>query len=138
MIPATEDGMIGPSGLSVGIDLVSVARVETMLERWGERFLRRVFTDGEIEYCLGRFRPAQSFAARFAAKEAFFKAVSRRSHDAIGFKNVEVVMNQNGGPALRARGAAEQALGNLVASVSLSHDQDLAIAVVVTSPEVRT
>lgn len=130
--------MIGSSGLSVGIDLVSVSRIETLLERWGDKFLRRVFTDSEIEYCLERFRPAQSLAARFAAKEAFFKAISKWSTDAIGFKEVEVVVGENGGPDLRAHGVAERALGKLIVSVSLSHDQDLAIAIVVTSPEVNT
>jgi holo-[acyl-carrier protein] synthase len=109
-----------------------------MLERWGDRFLRRVFTDGEIAYCMGRFRPAQSLAARFAAKEAFFKAVSKWINETIGFKNVEVVIGRNGGPDLKVHGAAERALGELVASVSLSHDRDLAIAIVVASAEVRT
>jgi holo-[acyl-carrier protein] synthase len=138
MIPATEDGMSGSSGLSVGVDLVSVARIETMFKRWGNKFLERIFTPGEIEYCLGKSSPAPSLAARFAAKEAFFKAVSRRNRSPIGFKSVEVVMTDGGAPTLKAHGAAGVALGGLGASVSLSHDGDLAIAIVITSPEGRT
>jgi holo-[acyl-carrier protein] synthase len=137
MIPATEDGMTGSSGLSVGIDVVSIARIEMMLGRWGDRFLRRVFTEGEIEYCLGRSHPAPSLAARFAAKEAFFKAVSHSTQAAIGFKSIEVMMTEGGAPALTAHGAAGRALGDRSAAVSLSHDRDMAIAIVITSPEGR-
>jgi holo-[acyl-carrier protein] synthase len=133
-----EDGMVESSGLSVGIDLVSVARIEGLLDRWGRKFLHRVYTDGEIRYCLGRHRPAMSFAARFAAKEAFVKAVASRSKGGIGLKSIEVVVDDDGIPHLRAHGPAATALGAQRATLSISHDRDLAIAIVITSAEVST
>ena len=129
--------MIGTPGPGVGIDLVSVARVERMLERWGSKFLKRVFTDGEIAYCKRRARPALSLAARFAAKEAFYKAVSARSRGGIGHRSIEVVACVQGAPELCAHGPAKEALGTLNAALSISHDADLAVAIVVVSPEVK-
>jgi holo-[acyl-carrier protein] synthase len=123
---------------AVGIDIVAVDRIQGMLERWGRRFLDRVYTEREIEYCLRRAFPAMSLAARFAAKEAFFKAVSRRSREPIPFKDVEVVTDGAGAPELEIRGAARKALGELDASVSLAHERKMAIAVVMTSPGVKT
>jgi holo-[acyl-carrier protein] synthase len=137
MIPAVEDGMTRTLGPGLGIDLVSVPRIERMVTRWGTRFLKRVYTDGEIAYCMNRFKPAMSFAARFAAKEAFFKAVSRRNVGGIGYKHIEVVIGENGIPALVVHGPAKQALAAERAALSISHDHDLAIAIVVTFPEVR-
>ncbi|MFZ1948374.1 MAG: holo-ACP synthase [bacterium] len=122
----------GPSGLSAGVDLVSVERIETMLARWGEKFLRRVYTDGEIAYCMARANPARSLAARFAAKEAFYKAVSAWREGPIAHKSIEVVVCDNGVPAVRPHGRAEAALGRRAATLSLSHENHYAIAVVVT------
>jgi holo-[acyl-carrier protein] synthase len=123
--------------VGVGIDLVSIPRMKGLLDRWGERFLSRVFTKTEIAYCLKRSMPAVSLAARFAAKEAFYKAVSGRETGTIGFKDIEVVVDKDGKPRLEIYGAARRALAGWCASLSLSHEQDLAVAIVVTSPEVR-
>jgi holo-[acyl-carrier protein] synthase len=123
-------------GVRGGIDLVSVARIEGMLARWGSRFLARIYTDGEIAYCSSRPCPARSFAARFAAKEAFFKAVSPRPGSAIGHRNIEVIVDDAGAPAIRPHGRARLALGDRDAALSLSHEQDYAVALVVTSPGV--
>jgi holo-[acyl-carrier protein] synthase len=117
--------------LSAGIDLVSVARIEAMLARWGERFLKRIYTDGEIAYCMSKASPAPSLAARFAAKEAFFKAVSAARAGAVSHKHIEVVVDDGGRPAIRAHGSARRALGGRASSLSLSHEEDLAVAVVV-------
>jgi holo-[acyl-carrier protein] synthase len=124
-------------GLGVGIDLVSVVRMERMVDRWGVKFLKRVFTDREIAYCTGKARPADSFAARFAAKEAFFKAVSSRNPVGITHRSIEVVAPSGGPPAICAHGRAKDALGTLNAALSISHDRELAIAIVVVSPEVN-
>ena len=75
-----------------------------------------------------------SLAARFAAKEAFYKAVSPWRGEPIGHKSIEVVVGEDGVPAIRPHGNARRALGDRAASLSLSHEQDLAVAVVVTSP----
>lgn len=120
-----------PLDLSAGIDLVSVARIEGMLARWGERFLRRVYTDGEIAYCMSKACPARSLAARFAAKEAFFKAVSARRDGAVAHRHIEVVVDAGGRPSIRAHGNAKRALGDRASSLSISHEENLAVAVVV-------
>jgi holo-[acyl-carrier protein] synthase len=132
----TEGSMTAPGLVGVGIDLVSVPRIEAMLRRWGERFLGRIFTSAEIEYCLTCHSPARSFAARFAAKEAFIKAVYRRRKAGMRYKDIEVVVGPDGRPGLRAHGTAKAMLAGSDAAVSLSHEEDLAVAVVVTSGEV--
>jgi holo-[acyl-carrier protein] synthase len=134
-----EEGVMGgPRDTGVGIDLVSVTRIEQMLGRWGKRFLERVFTEDEIEYCEKRYAPAGSLAARFAAKEAFIKAVSAPRPVGIRYRDVEVVVDDHGAPRLRAHGAAKHALRGLRATVSLSHEGDLAVAIVITRPEVQS
>lgn len=142
--------MPGSDMIGVGIDLVSVARIENMLQRWGDKFLNRVFTRSEIDYCVSKHGPARSLAARFAAKEAFVKAVStyRRALTESGagltesrtggirYRDIEVVVDPGGVPAIRAHRAARTALGGLRTALSLSHEHDHAIAIVITTPEV--
>jgi holo-[acyl-carrier protein] synthase len=109
--------------LEIGIDLVDVARMERAVDRWGARFLRRVFTDAEISYCFTKARPALSLAARFAAKEALAKTL--RGPVAPRWRDVEVVTDGRGRPEYRLSGTARGA----VARVSLSHTHEHAIAV---------
>jgi holo-[acyl-carrier protein] synthase len=129
-------GDLGRPG--VGIDLVSIKRIEGIVDRWGPRFLKRVFTRGEIEYCETRYAPAESLAARFAAKEAFIKAVSGTGPGGIRHRDVEIEVDGRGRPRLRPHGAAKTALGESGTSVSLSHEGDLAVAIVITCPEVKS
>ena len=121
--------------LSTGVDLIEIGRVERALERHGERFLERVFTEDEVAYA--RRRPAE-LAARFAAKEAVAKAlgVGMRmiARDGIGWQEAEVLGDGRGKPVVRLRGrAAERAeeLGLREWAVSLSHTREHAIAFVV-------
>jgi holo-[acyl-carrier protein] synthase len=128
--------------IGLGVDLVSIPRIERILDRWGGKFLKRVYTEGEVEYCGAREGRARSLAARFAAKEAFFKAVAGHQDSgdpgspAIRHRDIEVVVAGNGAPSLRLHRGAKAALGSSRAALSLSHEQDMAIAVVVTFPEV--
>jgi holo-[acyl-carrier protein] synthase len=122
--------MVDSTDMSVGIDLVSIARMEAVLERWGERFLERVFTGQEVAYSMGKPRPARSLAARFAAKEAFFKAVAARGESGVPLREIEVVIGTGGAPALTAHGRAALALGGRKAALSISHDGDYAVAIV--------
>ena len=125
--------MVNSTDFSVGIDLVSVARMDAVVERWGERFLRRVFTGEEVDYCRSKSNPARSLAARFAAKEAFFKAVAAHGASGVPLKEIEVVISDRGAPELVAHGKAALALGKRKAALSISHDRDYAVAVVMTT-----
>ncbi len=121
--------------LTVGVDLIEIARVERMLTHYGDRFLERVFTPAEILYC--RARPAE-LAARFAAKEAVAKAlgvgVRMIARDGINWQDAEIIGDARGKPLIRLYGrAAERAeqLGLTEWAVSLSHTREHAIAFVV-------
>jgi holo-[acyl-carrier protein] synthase len=121
--------------LTTGVDLIEIARVERMLERYGERFLERVFTPAEILYCRGR---SAELAARFAAKEAVSKAlgvgVRMIAHDGIHWRDVEVIGDLRGKPLVHLYGRAAGRAGELGLTewaISLSHTREHAIAFVV-------
>lgn len=121
--------------VGVGFDLVAIARVEQMLERKEQRALDRLFTAHEQEYAMARARPAMHLAARLAAKEAVFKALTG-SDDAkkIGWKEAEVQRGSDGPPVLVFTGRAEaraRELGVTKIHLTLSHTDDIAGAVVV-------
>ncbi len=114
--------------VSVGVDIVEVGRIAGAIERWGSRFLERIFTPAEIAYCRTRSRAAESFAVRFAAKEAFAKAlkVGRVSI----WREVEVVRGEGPRPSVLLHGAARQLVGERRVDLSLSHAASHAVAVV--------
>ncbi len=118
----------------LGVDVVSVERIAGALDRHGDRFLTRCFREGEIEVHRRRGRAGvQALAARWAAKEAFVKAVGAAA-GVFGYRDVEVVSGESGAPTLRLHGAAGEALaatGGDRVMVSLSHERDAAVAVVV-------
>jgi holo-[acyl-carrier protein] synthase len=121
--------------VGIGFDLESIARIEAMLERFGQRALDRLFTPSEQSYANARGRPAMHYAARFAAKEAAFKALagSGEAHR-IGWKDIEVQREDRRPPAVRFFGGAAKralALGVVRAHLTLSHTQDTAGAVII-------
>lgn len=118
-----------------GTDLVRIARLEESLAR-GPEFAEQVFTEGERRYCEAQRHVARHYAARFAAKEAFLKAVGVGIFAGVDLRDVEVVRGESGPPDLRLGPTAAAALERLGASrslVSLSHDGDYAVAVVIVS-----
>jgi holo-[acyl-carrier protein] synthase len=120
--------------VGIGTDLTEIERVRRTIERFGERFLHRVYTAGEIAYCMRKKGFAESFAARFAAKEAAAKALGTGISRGVGWQEFEVVREPGGRPTLLMRGRAEeisQTLGVVRVSLSLTHTRDLAMAVVV-------
>jgi holo-[acyl-carrier protein] synthase len=112
---------------SVGIDLVEVKRIRRMVEVWGDRFLARVYTPQEVAYCRRRSDPYPSLAARFAAKEAFIKALSGIGGGRVYFRDVEVVRGVTGPPRIQLRRKRAELEGRAV-SVSLTHTRDHAAA----------
>jgi len=122
--------------LGVGTDLVDVERARRSLERWGARWARRIFTDSEMEYCEASRDPAPRYAARFAAKEAAFKALPVQP-ETLQFTHVEV-LGGGGKPAIRPLGSVKEALAPLEPVkilVSLTHEKTLAAAIVIIEKE---
>lgn len=119
----------------VGIDIVEIDRFTRSMERFGERFLQRIFTEGERRYCESRKNSAaQHFAARFAAKEAVFKAFGTGWADGIQWIDVEVVHNPRGAPGIELHRAALERfrlLGATSVFLSISHSRRSAIAQVI-------
>ena len=121
--------------IGVGTDLIEIGRIEDSIERYGERFLERVFTPGEIAYCLTKKKnSAESFAARFAAKEAGAKALGTGISRGVSWKEFEVRREASGRPTLHLSGRAAElaeAMGVRRLQLSLTHSRELALAVVV-------
>jgi len=114
--------------VSVGVDIVEVRRIGTAIDRFGARFLDKIFTPGEIAYCRGKAREAESFAVRFAAKEAFAKAL--KVGKARIWREVEVVRSEGPRPAILLHGAAREMTGPRKVDLSLAHIATHAVAVV--------
>ena len=119
--------------IGIGVDIVDVKRFESIIYRWRERFLRRIFTDKEIRYCNTKKHPAQRFATRFAAKEAFIKALFPKEQKGIRFCDIEIDQHENR-PVINLNGkVGELAKDYNIARthIMLSHDGDYGIANVV-------
>ncbi len=117
----------------VGTDIVSIARLDRSLSR-GPDFAESVFSEAERRFCDAQAKPAQHYAARFAAKEAFLKAVGAGIFGGVRLSDIEVHRDGEGPPRLRlgpSAAAALERVGGAPPHVSLSHEADLAIAFVV-------
>jgi holo-[acyl-carrier protein] synthase len=116
---------------AIGIDIVEIKRLSRVSKKWGDGFLNKVYTDRELSYARSKRFPYQHLAARFAAKEAIFKALGEVEKDFVGWRNVEILNDAYGKPVVHWHGAAEEArkkrkLKNVV--VSLSHTENYAVA----------
>ena len=122
------------SVLGIGVDLVENARIEHSLDRFGERFLKRVFTAGEIEYSQSMKYPARHLAARFAAKEAVSKAFGTGIGKSMGWKDIDVRRKESGEPYVVLDGGAKKLAEErkvTKVSITLSHTDNHAMAVIV-------
>ena len=116
--------------LGLGFDATDIPRIATTFERYGDRFLRRVFTDGEIAYCTRRRNPVPHLAGRFAAKEAAMKALGTGHSRGVLWKDIEVV-RLSGPPQLRLHGGAAARADRMQVRSSLltiTHSDALAMA----------
>ena len=116
---------------AIGIDIVEIKRLEKTSKKWGKPFLKKVYTPRELSYAFGKRFPYQHLAARFAAKEAIFKALGEVETDFVGWKNVEILNDAHGKPAVHWHGEAEKTRKKrriLGAVVSLSHSDHYAVA----------
>jgi holo-[acyl-carrier protein] synthase len=115
--------------IGTGLDATEIARIAETIERYGDRFVRRIFTEGEIAYCRRKRDFVSSFAARFAAKEAAMKALGTGHSRGVYWKGIEVVRH-GGPPRLQFHGGAAQrfaALGATGSLVTITHSRELAI-----------
>jgi len=127
MTPANLAGPIQ----GIGVDIVETARIAASLERFGDRFLKRVFTQAERDYCSAMPHPERHYAARFAAKEAVSKAFGTGIGTAMGWRDIEILRRESGAPYILLHGpAADLAtrLGVTETLVSLSHTDHYAVA----------
>ena len=112
----------------VGIDLVEVKRIRSTIGRWGERFVRKVFTDVEIDYCRSKKNSYQHYAARFAAKEAVAKSLAIGWSGGFRWRDIEVVNDRSGKPSVVLRGHLKKMLSKSTVFVSISHSGDLVVS----------
>jgi holo-[acyl-carrier protein] synthase len=117
--------------IGLGMDATEIPRVRAVLSRYGDRFLHRVFTDAEIDYCMRHRDPVPSLAARFAAKEAAMKALGTGRSRGVLWKDIEVVRQRGHAPQLRLTGGALRRFQTLNAGgtlATISHSRELALA----------
>lgn len=117
--------------IGTGIDIVEVERIKRLLEKQKRRFLDRVFTRAEVEYCMKKAQPAVHLAARFAAKEAVAKALGTGFTKGVRMRDIEVETSNEGVPSIKLYGAAAKrydSLGGTRILLSLSHTQMFALA----------
>jgi holo-[acyl-carrier protein] synthase len=120
--------------VGIGVDFIEVSRIQHSLERFGDRFLHRVFTDGEIEYSMSMKFPARHLAARFAAKEAVSKAFGTGIGKAMGWRDIDVRKKPSGEPFLVFEGGAKEMSnmrGVTQPLITLSHTDHHAVAMIV-------
>ena len=116
--------------IGLGLDATEIPRIAALIERYGERFIRRLFTDGEVAYCNRRRTPAIHFAGRFAAKEAGMKALGTGHSQEVLWRDIEVV-RRGGPPHLQFHGGAARrfaAMGARSSLLTITHTEALALA----------
>ena len=119
-----------PHIIGLGIDATDIPRIVSTIERYGQRFLQRIFTEGEIAYCMRRREPAIHFAGRFASKEAAMKALGTGHTQGVLWRDVEVV-RRGGPPQLQLHGGAARrfaGMGGRSSLLTITHSDALAIA----------
>jgi holo-[acyl-carrier protein] synthase len=117
--------------IGLGLDATEIDRIADTIERYGERFINRIFTAGEIAYCKRRRVPAIHFAGRFASKEAAMKALGTGHSHGVLWRDVEVVRGAGGPPRLTFHGGAARrfaAIGGHTSLLTITHTDDLAFA----------
>jgi len=129
MIHYARDMIVG-----TGIDIAEPARLQAAVERYGARFLKRVFTPAEIAYCESKRNKFERFAARFAAKEAAFKALGTGWRRGVRWLDVEISNLPTGQPTLKLAGRAQEFAGRLGVrriALSLTHSEQFVLAQVI-------
>jgi len=117
--------------MNVGIDIVEIERIKKLYERFGDRFLNRVFTENELNYCFSRKNKFHSLAGRFAVKEAVLKALEIGMTSGFSFKDIEIINVNKGKPVVKLYGKLKELLGERKIEISISHSDNYAIGICV-------
>ncbi|MEN3045634.1 MAG: holo-ACP synthase [Candidatus Hydrothermales bacterium] len=114
--------------LKTGVDLVEIERIKKAYEKFGEKFLKRIFTEKEIEYAFKNKNPFIHLAGRFAAKEAVMKSIGSGFGQGVYFKKIEVIRDKSGKPEIKLHGDLRERFKNKKFSISITHDGKYALA----------
>lgn len=118
--------------LGIGIDIIEISRVKESIENFGDRFLNKVYTENELNYCLSKMNKYQHLAARFAAKEAVYKALSTGWKEELSWHNIEIFNESSGMPFAKLHGKLESFLKDeKELKISISHSKDYVACVAI-------
>lgn len=118
--------------LGLGIDIIEIERIKKSIEKYGERFLNKVFTNEEIKYCNAKFNKYQHYAARFAAKEAVYKALASGWKEGLRWKDIEIQNDATGMPSINPTGKLQAFLSdNAQLRISISHSENYVTSVAI-------
>ena len=118
--------------LGLGIDIIEIPRIKRSIDNFGDKFLNKVFTEGEIMYCEKKFNKNQHYAARFAAKEAVYKAISSGWKEGLRWKDIEIQNDATGMPSINPSGKLKSFLTeNTQLRISISHSENYVTAVAI-------
>ena len=117
--------------VGIGVDIIEIHRIQESIRSFGESFLERIFTPGEIQYCTAKSNAAQHFAARFAAKEAVSKSLATGWRGDFSWKDIEVTNDVLGQPHITLHGRLKETLSHISILISLSHSEDHVVAMAI-------
>ena len=122
--------------IGIGVDIIEIDRVKESIRKFGDHFLNKIYTEKELKYCLNKSDKYQHLAARFAAKEAVYKALSSGWNKNIGWKNIEITNEANGMPIVTLNGDVKNFLSPQKSlKISISHSRDYVAAVAIIYKE---
>ena len=125
---------IDDSNLSIGVDIEDISRFRGLTREKDKRFLSRIFTDKELDYCFSRANTEQHLAGRFTAKEAVIKALNALGKEKLNYREIEVLNDESGTPVISI---LKEGFRNIQASLSLSHTKKTAIAFTIAAQKAR-
>lgn len=118
--------------IGIGVDIIEIDRIRKSIERFGDHFLNKIYTQNELDYCLAKHNKYQHLAARFAAKEAIYKAIASGWEKEATWKNIEITNEQNGLPIVKFLGKLNDfILDGKEIKISLSHSENYVVAVAI-------
>lgn len=118
--------------IGIGIDIIEINRIQHSVDTFGDHFLNKVYTEKELEYCLAKHNKYQHLAARFAAKEAIYKAIASGWEKEATWKNIEITNEPNGLPTAKFLGKLNEFISDgKEIKVSLSHSENYVVAVAI-------